>query len=191
MSKADYPYPEDEFDVSSPDSPRGVHRAPRSAWSRWWPFLAVLVVVPALAFAAVSYLTAGGDSPIGGTDGAGGGASQTPAPTETAAQTEPPAEEVPAAPALDTPVQVLNGAGIEGLATRVTGQLNGVGFTSVTAGNASAPLPAASTIYIGSEDLRVTADLVATTLGVPTVEVNIGAAPAGIVLVLVTDPAAG
>ncbi len=207
MSKGDYPYPEDEFDAASPDVPTGVHRAPRSAWSRWWPFLVVLLVVPLLAYGAVTYLSrtgdlpgAGGDTSQGqdqggdedpavddGTDtGDGTGEGEQPADGEESPADEPTAEAPQ--PDLTTPVAVLNGARIGGLAGRVAEQLTGVGFTAVTPDNATSDLPAESTVYIASEDLRATADLVATTIGVPAIEVSPERAVTGIVVVLVTDP---
>ncbi|SFK17341.1 LytR C-terminal domain-containing protein [Cellulomonas sp. KH9] len=202
MSKADYPYPEDEFDAISPDAPTGVHRAPRSAWSRWWPFLLVLLVVPVLAYGAVEYLSRTGDLPQ-----SGGGTAQeqpeVPAEEDPAAgegagdgteepggEAEPPVEETAPAPepVLTTPVAVLNGARVSGLAGRVADELTAAGFTDVTPDNASSALPAESTVYVASEELRPTAELVAATIDVPTVEVAPDRAGGGIVVLLVTDP---
>lgn len=210
MSKADYPYPEDEFDAVSPDAPTGVHRAPRSAWSKWWPFLVVLLVVPVLAYGVVEYLSRTDNLPDAGPtqgqeqpqepqdpgvdegtapgDGTGDGTGEGEPGTE-----EPPVgEEPPVAPepVLTTPVSVLNGARVSGLAGRVSEQLRGVGFTSVSADNANGPVPEVSTIYITTEDLRATAELVANTIGVPTIEVSPPDAGGGVTVVLVTDPAA-
>ncbi|MCC2313815.1 LytR C-terminal domain-containing protein [Cellulomonas xiejunii] len=201
MSKADYPYPEDEFDAISPDAPTGVHRAPRSAWSRWWPFVVVLVVVPVIAYGAVAYLSRTGDLPL-----AGGSSQEQEAPAvppedaaagegtgeEPPADAEPeqPATEEPPAPEPDlaTPVSVLNGARVSGLAGRVAEELQGVGFTAVFPDNASGSLPSASTVFITSEDLRPTAELVASTVGIPAIEVAPQQAGGGITVVLVTDP---
>ena len=202
MSKAAYPYPTDEFDASpGPDTPRGVHRAPRSAWSRWWPFLAVLVLVPALACGAVTvyanggfHLPGGGDDPTPRTTTTT--ASTTPAdvvPTETTAETPPAAvETTPEAPPADlaAPVSVLNGAGISGLATRTVTKLTTAGFTSVEAGNFSGKTPVASTVFYATEDLRSTAELVGTTIGVTTYVMSPIDAGAAITVVLRTDPAA-
>ena len=205
MSKADYPYPEDEFDAISPDAPTGVHRAPRSTWSKWWPFLVVLVVVPVLAWGAVTFLSRTGNlpgdasQPQGGssgevqdppaddpaTDGAedpaadGGEEQPTPAPEETV--------EAPQ-PVLTTPVRVLNGARVAGLAADVAGQLESAGFTAVTPDNATGSLPGQSTVFIASEDLRATGDLVASTVNVPTIVVDAQRAGSGVSVVLVTDP---
>ncbi|MFC8193432.1 LytR C-terminal domain-containing protein [Cellulomonas sp. NPDC057328] len=202
MSKADYPYPDDEFDAVTPDGPRGVHRAPRSAWSRWWPFLVVLLVVPVLAYGAVAYLSRTGDLPVVGGGANPPAAEETPAPEDPAgeepategeapaAETTPPPEVPPAAPVLTTPVEVLNGARVSGLAGRVADDLRAAGFTDVTPDNATEDLPDVSTVFVASEDLRVTADLVGTTTGVTTVEVDPDRAPTGIVVLLVTDPEA-
>ena len=201
MSKADYPYPEDEFDAISPDAPTGVHRAPRSAWSRWWPFLVVLLVVPVLAYGAVAYLSRTGDLPLAG--GSSQGEEAPAVPPDDAAAGEDPGEEAPAdaepdvpateeppppAPDLATPVSVHNGARVSGLAGRVADELEAAGFTAVFPDNASGTLPAVSTVFITSEDLRPTAELVATTVGVPTIEVSPQQAGGGITVVLVSDP---
>ncbi|UZN04069.1 LytR C-terminal domain-containing protein [Cellulomonas sp. S1-8] len=203
MSKGDYPYPEDEFDAIAPDAPTGVHRAPRSAWSRWWPFVVVLVVVPVLAYGAVAYLSRTGDLPLpGGSsqeqtadagDGATEGEGDAAAEGEGEGATEgegtveeppPPAPE----PVLTTPVAVLNGARVSGLAGRVADELTAAGFTDVSPDNATDDLPATSTVYVASEDLRPTAELVAATVNVPTIEVSPERAGTGIAVVLVTDP---
>ncbi|WP_019136039.1 LytR C-terminal domain-containing protein [Cellulomonas massiliensis] len=200
MAQRDYPYADDEFDApADPDAPRGVHRAPRSAWSRWWPFLAVLILAPALAFAAVTYLsgTRGGDgasdqpgsNPSASAPTQGGSAS----PTEGAEGQEEPSpgdtEEQPTAePELGTPVVVLNAAGVNGLAARMSEKLQGVGFTSVEAQTFTGTPPASSVVYYDSEDLEATARLVADTLGIDAVELSQADAGGGVTVVLTTDP---
>ena len=203
MSKAAYPYPPDEFDAPpDPDAPRGVHRAPRSAWSRWWPFLAVIVIVPLVAWGAVTLLAQNGQLPD--LPGAGSTArtddESTAPPSETASTaptdtttSEPPAQETtPAAPQPDlaVPVSVLNGAKINGLAKKVSDQLSAAGFTAVTADNTTATSPAASTVFYGSDDLAATAQLVASTIKVDAVVQSPADAPAGITVVLRSDPSA-
>jgi hypothetical protein len=192
VSKAEYSYPEDEFDVpSNPDVPRGVHRAPRSAWSRWWPFLVVLVLTPVLAFAAVNYMARDGNLPsLPGT-------SQTPdaqdPPPETEGETPtepeaPPVEEpVAPTPKMDTPVVVLNAASIGGLAKTQAAKLTTAGFTAVTTGNIEAKT-ADSVVYYATEDQSATAQLVADTLGLGAPSLSPADAGTGISVVLVTDP---
>ncbi len=201
MSKAEYPYPADEFDAVVPDVPVGVHRAPRTAWSRWWPYLVVLLVVPVLAYGAVTFLLRSGDLPVGGDAGPGPQAEQ-PAPEDPAGEdpaapadgTEaPPESEEPAPPpepVLSTSVRVLNGARVSGLAARIADELEGAGFTDVTPDNATSSLPSQSTVYVASEELRPTAELVASTVGVTAIEVDPAQASGGIVVVLVSDPSA-
>ena len=142
MSKASYSYPPDEFDAPpDPDSPRGVHRAPRSAWSRWWPFVAVIVIVPLVAWAAVTYLAGKGQLPdipgVASTSTAQATTGPTDAaqPSGSAQATAPAAPTTTAAPSADlaTPVSVLNGSGIAGLAKTVG---------RAPAGERSVPAPA-------------------------------------------------
>lgn len=201
MSKADYPYPEDEFDAISPDAPTGVHRAPRSAWSRWWPFVLVIVLVPVLAYGTVAYLSRSGDLPVAGgptqgqeepggeeppPDDAGEG--EAPPEGEGEGEAPPETEQPPSTPQLDVPVVVLNGARVGGLAGRVAGELEGVGFIDVKPDNATEPLPAISTVYIASADLQATGELVATTVGISAIVVDPAQAGLAVTLVLVTDP---
>lgn len=203
MAQRDYPYADDEFDApTDPDAPRGVHRAPRSAWSRWWPFLAVLILAPALAFAAVTYLSnSRGDD--GASENPGGGQSVSSAPTPGASASatgEGGGEEEPspgdteqeptAEPELGTPVVVLNAAGINGLAARMSEKLQGVGFTSVEAETFTGTRPASSVVYYDRDDLQATAQLVADTLGIDAVEVSQANAGGGVTVVLTSDPGA-
>ena len=194
MSKAEYSYPEDEFDVpSNPDVPRGVHRAPRSAWSRWWKFLVVLALLPVLAFTLVNFAARDGNLPsLPGTSSTPDAQEDTPTDTATEgeAPTEPetPVTEEPAAPepVLSTPVVVFNAASIGGLAGRQAEKLTAAGFTAVETGNTD-PTVDDSTVFYTSEDLRPTADLVAQTLGLTEVVLQEGS-EAGISVQLVSDP---
>ena len=202
MAQRDYPYADDEFDApADPDAPRGVHRAPRSAWSRWWPFLAVLILAPALAFAAVTYLSnsRGGDGASEGPGTQQGPGASTPDPSATATEGAGEGEGEPSPddteketpqPELGTPVVVLNAAGINGLAARMSEKLQGVGFTSVEAETFTGTRPAESVVYYDREDLKPTAQLVADTLGIGSVEVSEANASGGITVVLTSDPGA-
>ncbi|WP_315098099.1 LytR C-terminal domain-containing protein [uncultured Cellulomonas sp.] len=198
MSKAEYSYPEDEFDVpSNPDVPRGVHRAPRSAWNRWWPFLVVLVLAPVLAFVLVNLAAREGnlptlpgtsDSPVAEDEPT----TETPAdgetpPADEGAETPPADEPVAPTPVLTTPVAVLNAAGIGGIAAAQAEKLTTAGFTAVTTGNVESSLDD-SVVYYASEDQKVTADLVASTLGLTVVTLSAPDAGTGIAVVLVSDP---
>jgi hypothetical protein len=199
VSKASYSYPPDEFDASpDPDSPRGVHRAPRSAWSRWWPFLAVVVIVPLVAWGAVTYLAGKGQLPDIPGAASTSTAQETGQPTDAAQPTgstpatTPAAPTTTAAPAADlaTPVSVLNGSKIAGLAKKVGDQLTAAGFTKVTTGNATATTPTASTVFYGSASLKATAEAVAKAIKVSAVQLSATEAPSGITVVLRSDPSA-
>jgi len=201
VSKAAYSYPPDEFDASpGPDAPRGVHRAPRTAWSRWWPFVAVVVIVPLVAWGAVTYLAGRGQLPDipGVASTASQGPDQTPTdstqPSGGATAATPPAQSSTPAPPpatdLTAPVNVLNGAKINGLAKKVADQLTAVGFAKVTTGNTSAGTPTASTVFYGNASLKATAELVAKTIKVTAVEQSSTEAPSGITVVLRSDPSA-
>ena len=209
MSKADYPYADDEFDApTGPDVPRGVHRAPRSAWSRWWPFVAVIVIVPLVAYALVTYA-----SRDNGTDDdtttTGTTTSATPKATTPSADSsdkatdkatddatddatepsdEPTDDRATAEVQLDTPVVVLNAAGINGLAAKTVTALKGDGFTAAKAENFSGTKPDASVVYYASDDLKPTADKVASSLGIDDVQQSATDAGAGISVVLRTAP---
>lgn len=201
MSKADYPYADDEFDApAGPDVPRGVHRAPRSAWSRWWPFLVVIIVVPAIAYGLVTYASRD-NSPStpasSSTSKAPSGEASTPAKStepsdetssESAESPEPTSEAPTPEVDLTTGVTVYNAAGIKGLAASTVTTLEGAGFTNVTGTNFSGTKPDVSTVYYASDDQKATADLVAETVGLDTVTQSESDADDGISVVLIAAP---
>jgi hypothetical protein len=213
VTKGNDRYPEDEFDAEpAHDVPIGVHRAPRTWWSRWWPFVAVLVVVPTLTVAFVLWASSWeGRLPFGDSDepqasapasGAPGEAApEDPAtagteeppvgepPVEEPAPEEPPVVEEPAPPVADltTSVRVLNAANVSGLAAGAQSDLEDAGFTNVTAGNGNAGGSTATTVFYGSPDHAATAQEVATTLGVTAVVESADVAPDGVVVLLLRD----
>lgn len=199
MTKGNSRYPEDEFDAEPvQDAPVGVHRAPRTWWSKWWPFVAVLVVVPAVTVALVLWASSwDGKIPGLGTsdepaasapassapEATEGTAGETPA--ESPATEEPPAvEEPPPAPDLTVAVRVLNAANRSGLAAGAADQLGTAGFTNVSAGNGNAGGSTASTVFYANADLAVTAQQVASTLGIANVVESADVADEGDVVVL-------
>lgn len=176
-----------------------MHRAPRSRWSRWWPFLVVLVVFPALAYAAVTVLSDwDGLSSIGGDDPATQEeqpADETPTDeaeatdTPSATPTEATTPEPPPPPALNQarPVDVYNATNRSGLAGNASDRLEAAGFTDVSALNWDGEDPAASIVYYATADDITTAQLAAQTLGIAQVVESATEAPEGIVVVLATD----
>ena len=175
-------YPEDEFDAAGRDrGPQGVHREPRSLLRALAPFLAVIVIVPLLAWGAVSLL-AGNDgepaadpAPVEITAEPSDEAtseeetsSEEPTAEETEEETTP--EEETTEPddeaVLTTSISVLNGAGINGLAGDVAAQLGEAGFTTVGAADYGAGSPEVTTLYYRNADLAATAEAIGELLGV-------------------------
>jgi len=208
VTKSRYPYAPDEFDAPAQQgSPVGVHRTPRSGWSKTWPFLLVAVVFAGLAYGGVALLSDNGatENPpqAQSTDPA---AEETEAPpadeTEEAPATEePPAaedpavEEPPAAPDLATlmaaadpsaSVRVLNASGIGGEAGKGRDALTSQGFTNVEAADYEGDPDeiAATTVWYG-EDRSDSAAAVAAILGIPAEQVSQQTLRAGDVVVIV------
>jgi len=201
VSPAAYPYPPDEFDAAAAAGPRGVHRTPRSWWSRWWPFVLAVVLFPALAYGAVTLVSDGVTLPW---------QDATDEPTsdqvdeseqpldETAVETDEPtaeateeATETPEPPAavvdLARQVEVFNSTTTSGLASAGRDALEVAGFTAVTSGNWSGDDPEASVVYYPAAADIATAQAVATALGLSAVQESAEQAPEGIVAVLAGD----
>lgn len=190
MSKSTTKYPEDEFDLLDPtDVPSGVHRAPRSVWSRLAPFVVVVAVCAVLGVGTVYYLAQSPSSPLNAgatpststapadpTDGATDVA--TPDPTDPAtpeAPVEPPAEpEVPVEPETpvvdtSTAVRVLNATGRSGVAAGAAGTLTDAGWSDVVADNFTGTRPTSSLVYFKSSESEAAAREVAQLLGITDV----------------------
>lgn len=188
-------YPEDEFDVAGRErAPEGVHRRPRSPLATWLPFLLVLVLVPLLAWGAVSLLsrepapeaagtptatqeptataapTDGATTPDGATAAPTGEATDEPTgeePTEEEPTDEETAEPEPAADvSLGASISVLNGAGVGGLAATAAEQLTADGFTNVIAADYTAGSPDVTTLYYRNAELAPTAQRIGDVLGI-------------------------
>lgn len=177
MTKGEYPYPEDEFDAVERDSvPRGVHRAPRSMWTRAWPFVLVLVVFPALAYGAVTYWSIEhvGAPSASSTTTQDAVPEDTPAatPAETPAATQSPTTAPAAAPDLSTPVVVFNATSRSGLAADAAKVLKDAKWTSVTPQNYTGGTLPSSTVLYGTPELEATARAAADALGIETVKID-------------------
>jgi len=201
-------FPEDEFDVAGRDrTPQGVHRGPRSLLRTLLPILAVVVLAPLLAWGAISLLGNNGEpdptasapaapgtaepsgattepgatesSAAGSAEPSGDATSETPTQEET---TEQPSGEVQHS----TAIAVLNGAGINGLASDVVGTLADEGFTGGVADDYTSNAPATTTLYYNNADLQATAEEVASLLNIGTV-VESSSATQAIAIVLRSD----
>lgn len=192
MRAADYPYPPDEFDAAAAGGPNGVHRRPRSSWSRWWPFLAVLVVLPALSYAAVTVASGGNPLRSAATSASSAPAAESTAPAEPTTGESSSAAETPAAvpaPAKDLSraVEVQNSTTTSGLAARAKSVLAAAGFTTITTGNFSGTAPGTSVVYYPTAADEATATAVAAALKITTVTESATVFPGGVLAVLAGD----
>ena len=197
VRSADYPYPPDEFDAAaSSGGPRGVHRTPRSAWSRWWPFLVVVVLFPALAFGTVTWVSNGGglpsvrcgrrpehverpaerDEPPGPRR-----ASRRPRPSESQTETPTPTQTPTPEPDLAGAVQVENATKTSGLAGGARDTLQAAGFTDVSIGNWTGPSVGTTVVFYPAAADLGTAAKVAELLGIDRVVEDATQAGAGVV----------
>ena len=188
MSVSNYDYPEDEFDVGDDDGPVpvGVHRAQVPRWRSWVPLLAIIIIVPALAWGAVTlFLNGSGGSgssdavstsqpaqggQAGGNKNAdnGGNAGNK----GGAASAKPSASASPSGNVdFTTRVTVANGTNTDGLAKGASEKLTNGGFTAVEVipGIYENAEPAKSTVYFSSPEARPAAEEIGKRLGISNV----------------------
>ncbi|MDO4243987.1 MAG: LytR C-terminal domain-containing protein [Actinomyces sp.] len=180
-----YDYPDDEFDAIDDDGPVpvGAHRAPLPAWRSWVPLLVVLLIVPALAWGAVTLLGRSTGAATSTQTAPAVPAETTPAAQATdSAASEPsaepsaePTQEASATPSgnvdYTTGVTVHNGTVTSGLASRTGSRLENAGFTAVTVspGSYEATTPTVTTVYYASAEQAASAHAAAQALGISEV----------------------
>ena len=189
MGVSNYDYPEDEFDVGDDDGPVpvGVHRAQVPRWRSWVPLLAIIVIVPALAWGAVTlFLNGSGGSGSsdavsssqpaqGGQAGGNKNADKNAdsADNKAGAATAKPSASASASGNVDftTRVTVSNGTNTEGLAKGASEKLTNGGFTAVEVipGIYEGEEPAKSTVYFSSPEARTAAQEIGKRLGISNV----------------------
>ena len=189
MGVSNYDYPEDEFDVGDDDGPVpvGVHRAQVPRWRSWVPLLAIIVIVPALAWGAVTlFLNGSGGS--GSSDavsssqpaqgGQAGGNKNADKNADSANNKAGAASAKPSASAspsgnvdFTTRVTVANGTNTDGLAKGASEKLTNGGFTAVEVipGIYENAEPAKSTVYFSSPEARSAAQEIGKRLGISNV----------------------
>lgn len=189
MSVSNYDYPEDEFDVGDDDGPVpvGVHRAQVPRWRSWVPLLAIIIIVPALAWGAVTLFLNG----AGGSGSSGAASSSQPAQSGQAggnknagnkadnadnkggaASAKPSASASPSGNVdFTTRVTVANGTNTDGLAKGASEKLTNGGFTAVEVipGIYENAEPAKSTVYFSSPEARTAAEEIGKRLGISNV----------------------
>ena len=189
MSVSNYDYPEDEFDVGDDDGPVpvGVHRAQVPRWRSWVPLLAIIIIVPALAWGAVTLFLngAGGSGSSGATSssqpaqsGQAGGNKNADKNADSANNKAGAASAKPSASAspsgnvdFTTGVSVANGTNTDGLAKGASEKLTNGGFTAVEVipGIYENAEPAKSTVYFSSPEARTAAQEIGKRLGISNV----------------------
>ena len=185
MSVSNYDYPEDEFDVGDDDGPVpvGVHRAQVPRWRSWVPLLAIIIIVPALAWGAVTlFLNSSGGS--GSSDAvsssqpaqggqAGGNKNADSKGDKGGAASAKPSASASASGNVDfnTGVSVANGTNTDGLAKGASEKLTNGGFTAVEVipGIYENAEPAQSTVYFSSPEARTAAEEIGKRLGISNV----------------------
>ena len=182
MSVSNYDYPEDEFDVGDDDGPVpvGVHRAQVPRWRSWVPLLAIIIIVPALAWGAVTlFLNSSGGSgssdAVSSSQPAQGGqaAGKKDEGKKNAAASAKPSASASASGNVDfnTKVMVSNGTYTDGLAKGASEKLTNGGFTAVEVipGIYENAEPAQSTVYFSSPEARPAAEEAGKRLGISNV----------------------
>jgi cytoskeletal protein RodZ len=199
VAKNAYPYPPDEFDrVDVSSRPKEVHAVRRGAWSQTWPYLLVLVLIPAVAFAVVYFLGDRLPNRDAQNPPAGGDTTETAEPPEDTKETPPqdeqseepppqtpPVEESPA-PVVDkaVTVTVYNITTVAKCAADTADTLTNAGYTAATSSEGKPATPTATTVYYSTEEQAATAQDIATTLSVGAPELNAEVAGGNLVVVV-------
>ena len=191
MGVSNYDYPEDEFDVGDDDGPVpvGVHRAQVPRWRSWVPLLAIIIIVPALAWGAVTLIIngkgiwetfSGSSDAVSSTQPAQGGQAagkkdegKKDEGKKDAAASAKPSASASASGNVDfnTKVMVSNGTYTGGLAKGASEKLTNGGFTAVEviAGVYENAEPTTSTVYFSSPEARPAAEEAGKRLGISNV----------------------
>ena len=140
--------------------PVGMHRPKPSKWKNVWPFLAILVIVPALGWAAATALSRQQTTTV----------NPTPAPITTTSG--------------GAVIQVLNGTGTQGYAGQQATILNQAGYAGTSAANADGWATQTSTVYYEDPSMEGTAKDIASKLGIDNVRQESGLGNPDIVVVL-------
>ncbi|MBR6458920.1 MAG: LytR C-terminal domain-containing protein [Actinomycetaceae bacterium] len=189
----EYDYPEDEFDrLAKERKVLGAHREVESKRKWWLAVLAIIVIVPLLAWifvraGAVDSVTQKQAEP---TPSATATETQSETPTPEPSDTESSSDESEDTTGTDEDedtttddtttddaevdtsieVRVLNGSQVNGFAATKESQLKEAGFTNTVADNyGGGSTPTRSTVFYANEADEATAEKVASTLGISEV----------------------
>ena len=174
--------------------PVGMHRPKPSKWKNVWPFLAILVIVPALGWAAATALSrqqatvSNAPSPAATAPSAAApSAAPTPEATASAEPTPSASSSSPSAssePDHGAVIQVLNGTGTQGFAGQQAQILNQAGYAGTSAANADGWTTQTSTVFYEDPRMEGTAKDVAAKLGISNVRQESGLGDPDIIVIL-------
>ena len=189
-------YPRDEFDRAGEDMPVGMHRPKPSRWKNVWPFLAILVIVPALGWAAATALsrqqtTTPSSTPTAVSTAPSSSASPNTAPTADATASAEPtpsasssSSSASAEPDHGAAIQALNGTGTQGYAGQQAQILNQAGYAGTSAANADGWTTQTSAVFYEDPRMEGTAKDIASKLGISNVRQESGLGDPDIVVIL-------
>ena len=177
-------YAEDEFDrLAEGREAIGAHRRqPRvSAWMLW--LIAILIISPIVGIVGGQILSNDSDvtrnlssshssAQSKQAEADKKAAAEKAEAEKKAAEEKAEAERKAAQIQHDTLVRVLNGRGVQGLAAEQADILRTAGYTTVQADNYRSSVPADSTVYYGTEDMKATAEDVAKQLKITQVQMD-------------------
>ena len=174
--------------------PVGMHRPKPSKWKNVWPFLAILVIVPALGWAAATALSRQQTATVNNAPSPAASAPSAAAPSASpTADAAAPAEPTPSAsssssassePDHGAVIQVLNGTGTQGYAGQQAQILNQAGYAGTSAANADGWTTQTSTVFYEDPRMEGTAKDVASKLGISNVRQESGLGDPDIVVIL-------
>ena len=177
MRVSNYDYPEDEFDVGEDDGPVpvGVHRAQVPRWRSWVPLLAILIIVPALAWGAVTLFL----------NGSGGGSSDAVSSTQPAQSGQAGKNQASGGKTAEASKPADNKSADASAKPSASASATGnIAFNTGVYENAE---PAKSTVYFGSPENRPAAEEVGKKLGITNVVESAENAQSNPIVVILRD----
>ena len=167
--------------------PVGMHRPKPSTWKNVWPFLAILVIVPALGWAAATALSRQQDTTVKVTPGptaSSSAAAPSAAQSGTTPSPSPSSSAVSSQPDHGAVIQVLNGTETQGYAAAQAGILNQAGYAGTSAANADGWATQTSAVFYEDPSMEATARDIASKLGISAVRQQSGLGDPDVVVVL-------
>ena len=162
-----------------------MHRPKPSRWKNVWPFLAILVIVPALGWAAATALSRQqATTPSSSASPSAAPTTDATAPAEPTPSASSSSSSASAEPDHGAVIQVLNGTGTQGYAGQQAQILNQAGYAGTSAANADGWTTQTSTVFYEDPRMEGTAKDIASKLGISSVRQESGLGDPDIVVIL-------